>query len=254
MALAGFALLASWLALAPAKAATPNLPALYRDHAVSLVFVRATYRHGETTTTKSSTGLVLSGGRILTKCESVRRGDNDELDVDSIEVVIGRRDRKSGMVKPDRTVPVKLIRCDRERDLAILATHFPLPKPLRLASADPTPGQLGAAMGHSWRGLPWTIHRCNVAGVGRPNRDFTKLLSAATATTTQARQKDLDRTTMLEVDCDTHPTYGSPVAAANGRVLGVLQVAHFDPKHDAPNKYYLYLAASEIRAFLDESK
>ena len=218
------------------------------------MLVRATHSDGTSTTTKSSTGVVLDGGRILVNCHAVRQGPESKTDVDTIEVVLGKFDAASGTVKPSQWIPAKVHRCDHQRDLALLKIEAPLPATaaLRIAARDAVVGQAVATLGHSWRGLPWTVHGCTIAGIGRPQRDATELLIAVSDEDRDRLRTQLKPSQMLETDCSTHPTYGSPVLDANGDVLGILQLSHFDSDADRPIPFFFYLAASEIRTFLGE--
>ncbi|MEM6990944.1 MAG: serine protease [Myxococcota bacterium] len=255
VALAG----ASVLPLSPVHAGAPtgpDLAALYRRHAPAIVYIRAKYEADGAPQVNSGAGAVLVGGRILTACHVLRYGPDDAAEVDAVEVIEGQRDPATGAVRAGRRVAAKIIRCDRERDLAILAVTDEASDVagLRIARRHARVGQEVAALGHSWRGFPWTVHGCAIAGRGHPIHDGTARLSAPveSLSTEALRQRPKKEPTMLEVDCDSHPLSGSVLLDAGGAIVGVHQFSQFDPSQTQRDEYSHYVDATEIRRFMAE--
>ena len=234
----------------------PDPAALYQKHAASIVAIHGIVHGDDDSYTWSfGAGVVLSGGRILTACHVVRTGDHDEIEVDEIEVTFGERDR-DGIVRATRRMPAKAIRCDRERDLAVLrvADKLPLPKPMKLRRKAIAPGKKVVSLGHSERGFSWTVHECSVAGVGNL-RDDSAEVSLAVTPKVGAREKkkirdDYDK---LEVDCVAHGMSGSVVVDAEGRIAGLEQDSRYRMRESGTfNENFFYITAEEIQTFLDE--
>ena len=245
------------LALAPAadrSPAQPDLPGLHRDHGGAIVLIRASYADDAGRHVAAGTGTLLPDGRVLTACHVLRHGPNDKTEADSFEVIFAGVRDGSGAYHPGQRLPAKVFRCDRERDLALLtvSSKLPLPRGLELSPSAPRPGLSAAALGHSSRGLPWTIHGCTIAGVGRLGRDDTAAMSGVDASPAATRPGKPAGLLKLEVECDRHPNSGSPLLDAKGRILGMVQHVNFDPRDVTNVQYTFYIAASEIRAFLSE--
>lgn len=236
---------------------TPDPAALYQKHAASIVAVHGIVHDDDDSLSWSfGAGVVLSGGRILTACHVVRSGDHDEIEVDEIQVTFGERDR-DGIVRAGRRMAAKAIRCDRERDLAILriADKLPLPKPMKLRPKAVSPGQDVVSLGHSNRGFAWTVHRCSVAGVGNLREQSTDVALAVTPSTAEREKKDIeDDYDKLEVECVGHGMSGSVVVDADGRIAGLEQNSRFQiRKSGTIENTFFYITADEIQTFLDES-
>lgn len=235
----------------------PDPTALYQKHAASIVAVHGIVHQDDDTLSWSfGAGVVLSGGRILTACHVVRSGEHDEIEVDEIQVTFGERDR-DGIVRAGRRMAAKAIRCDRERDLAILriADKLPLPKPLKLRRQAIAPGKKVVSLGHSVRGLAWTVHECSVAGVGNLRDDSVDVALAVTPKDAEREKKKIDDTyDKLEIDCVAHGMSGSVIVDAEGHIVGLEQESRYRFRDAGTfNETYFYITADEIQTFLDES-
>ncbi len=252
------ALLSLTLFLAPTKSAQrlPDLEALYQAHAPRVVYIRATHRDGDEITVNSGAGVVLDTGYVLATCHSFELDSADGSAperIETAEIIFGSRDR-SGMFRVGERMGAKVIRCDSERDLALLRPDKKLRgrKAVRIAKADPKPGARISALGPAWSGYPWTIRDCTVAGIGRPNRHATEIVSALTPKHAERTAATMNRRTMVEATCADHPLSGSPLLDPDGRVVGLLQYSRFNTNETVPRSWFFYLAPSEIRAFLAE--
>ncbi|MBV1861691.1 MAG: serine protease [Nannocystaceae bacterium] len=223
-----------------------DLEQLYLKTASSSVVVVASIDNEDGTTTESNGGgVLLEGGYVLTACHVV---EFDGKPIARAELVVGDK-RSEGMVRAGSTVEAKVLRCDTERDLALLKPLKPLKaRQLKLAKSDPRPGAPVLAVGPASNGFPWSVHECRVSGLGRLRMHSTERLGPVTTPS-----NELSNVVALDVSCmGGHPLSGSAVFDRSGRVVGLKQFRRFRTHDKASTSREFYIAASEIRAFLDE--
>ena len=242
----GPALLAPLMLFASPSTKAFDFERLYLETAPSSVVVVASVKNADGTTTESNGGGVLiEDGYILTACHVV---EFDGRPVSTAQLVLGDK-RSEGMVRAGTTVEAKVLRCDKERDLALLKPSKPVKgRRLKLAKSEPRPGAQVAAVGPTANGFPWSLQECRVSGLGRLRMHSTELLGPVTTS-----PSELSKVTVLDVSCmGVHPMSGSAVFDRSGRVLGLRQFSRYRTKSEAATAREFYITAGEIRVFLDE--
>lgn len=249
----------------PAMQARPDLRSTYRKHATAVVFVRArrlttTQEGGQnstTTTVNYGAGILLADGRVLTACHVLRFEPRDSVAPDDIVIHIGASDDRYGMVRHGPASPVTELRCDKEKDLALLRVsgEFAPRATIELAETDPSPGDETFALGPSPQGFGWTIRGCVVAGLGVLGDDSSEMLGSATAEGAAQMRTELaesSRNIVIQPACADYPMSGSPLLDAAGRLIGVHQFTRWSKKGAVPREQHFFLTVSEIRKFLAE--
>ncbi len=242
----GPALLTHLALLAGPQPKQLDLEQLYLKLAPSTVVVTASVKNSDGTTTESTGGgILIDGGYVLTACHVV---EFDGKPVTHAELVLGDK-RSEGMVRAGSVVEAKVLRCDVERDLALLKPAEPLKaRAVKIAKSNPRPGARVTAVGPTGNGFPWSVHACTVSGLGRLRMHSTELLGVLSTP-----PDELSAVMALDVACvGAHPHSGSAVFDAQGKVLGLKQFRRFRTGSQGVTSREFYIAASEVRAFLDE--
>lgn len=219
---------------------------IYLQTAPSTVVVVSSVEHGDDTTTEfNGGGVLIDGGYVLTACHVV---EFDGKPVERAQLILGD-ERSEGMVRAGTKVEAKVLRCDAERDLALLKPATAVKgRRVKLAKSDPRPGAPLAGVGPNRNGFPWAVHECRVSGVGRLRMHSTELLGPLTT----APEK-LEKVLTLDVACmGAHPLSGSGVFDRAGRLVGLRQFSRYQNENKSGTARNFYITASEIRAFLDE--
>ncbi len=232
------------IAASPVKNAL-DLEALYLKLAPSTVVVHASVGEEGSIVEDTGGGVLLDGGYVLTACHVL---EVDGVQVDHARIRFGDQ-RSEGMVRAGSTVDAKVIRCDRERDLALLKPAKPVvARALELAKSNPRPGARTMAIGPTSNGFPWSVHECTIGGLGRLNMHSAELLGKITT-----EPDALPSVLVLDVACvGGQPLSGSAVFDRRGRILGIKQFRRYTTSAESQTGRHFFIAASEIRAFLDE--
>ncbi|MCC6215855.1 MAG: trypsin-like peptidase domain-containing protein [Polyangiaceae bacterium] len=249
------AVAADTLGVSRGRAAPPPRSAaeVYRAVAPATVIIRAGGGMG-------SGVLVDASGWILTNHHVVKGGEEKDFKL-KVQVVLGKLDTKSGgMERDEKQYEAYVHKSDPLRDLALVKLVDPPPKLpfVKLAAADPVPGQQVMAIGHAGAGMLWAIKSGEISALGKL-RDHLATLAQfkddddGKKAAEQFRKflDDQNLGLVIQSSCQILPgDSGGPLVTQQGELIGLNAFSNRDGRTGGLLSFHIHRA--ELAAFVKE--
>lgn len=249
------AVAADTLGVSRGKAAPPPKTAaeVYRAVAPATVIIRAGGGMG-------SGVLVDPAGWILTNHHVVKGGEEKDFKL-KVQVVLGRLDTKSGgMERDEKQYEAYVHKSDPLRDLALVRLVDPPPKLpfVRVAAADPVPGQQVMAIGHAGAGMLWAIKSGEISALGKLRDHLATLAQFKDdedgKKAAEQFRKFLDGQNLglvIQSTCQILPgDSGGPLVTQQGELIGLNAFSNRDGRTGGLLSFHIHRA--ELAAFVKE--
>lgn len=243
------------LGLVKGKSVAPKTSTeIYKAVAPATVIIRAGGGLG-------SGVIVDPAGWILTNHHVIEQGDKDEFRM-KVNVVLGKLSATTGgMQRLDTTYEAYVHKADKLRDIALIKLVNP-PKNLpfvRIAKANPVPGQHVVALGHAGAGMLWALKAGEISALGKLSEQLATLAQfkgndPASRQAEETFKKYLDERNLglvIQSTCNILPgDSGGPLLTAAGELIGLNAFSNQDPRTGGLLSFHIH--RSEIAAFLKQ--
>lgn len=231
--------------IATVASAKGDIRDVYKKVAPGTVLVRS--RHG------FGTGVVIDArGFILTNHHVI--ADSETVDFKRrVKVELGALTPQGYMEKRPETYVAWVLKSDPLVDLAVLKLEAPPPglTAVEVSTADPTPGEPVAAVGHGGIGLLWAIRDGEVSSIGKLATHMAQLAGAGPEADKQrAELQSQVPALVIQSSCQISPgDSGGPLVNRSGQLVGVNAFLQSDPTAPVAANFHVHVA--EVRKFLE---